>query len=114
MPVVHGLPVPVLSGQVTPRAPRPGAEEDPVDHRAVVVPPVPLPRVSRQQRLQPRPLLITQIMPIQPIISHSTISAETATKIYETRPRRLRSALATYRPLLDRKRTDPVRDELKW
>lgn len=28
--------------------------------------------------------------------------------------RRLRSALSTYRPLLDRKRTDPVRDELKW
>jgi CHAD domain-containing protein len=28
--------------------------------------------------------------------------------------RRLRSALATYRPILDRTRTDPVRDELKW
>jgi CHAD domain-containing protein len=28
--------------------------------------------------------------------------------------RRLRSALATYRPLLDRERTDPVRAELKW
>jgi len=28
--------------------------------------------------------------------------------------RRLRSALATYRPLLHRERTDPVRDELKW
>lgn len=28
--------------------------------------------------------------------------------------RRLRSALATYRPLLDRARTDLVRDELKW
>jgi CHAD domain-containing protein len=28
--------------------------------------------------------------------------------------RRLRSALATHRPLLDRERTDPVRDELKW
>ncbi|MGH3990881.1 MAG: CHAD domain-containing protein, partial [Pseudonocardiaceae bacterium] len=28
--------------------------------------------------------------------------------------RRLRSALATYRPLLDRERTDPVRDELRW
>jgi CHAD domain-containing protein len=28
--------------------------------------------------------------------------------------RRLRSALATYRPLLDRSRTDPVRDELAW
>jgi CHAD domain-containing protein len=28
--------------------------------------------------------------------------------------RRLRSALATYRPLLDRERTDPVRQDLKW
>ena len=28
--------------------------------------------------------------------------------------RRLRSALATFRPLLDRDRTDPVRDELRW
>ena len=28
--------------------------------------------------------------------------------------RRLRSALATFRPLLDRTRTDPVRDELRW
>jgi CHAD domain-containing protein len=28
--------------------------------------------------------------------------------------RRLRSALATYRPLLDREITDPLRDELKW
>jgi CHAD domain-containing protein len=28
--------------------------------------------------------------------------------------RQLRSALATFRPLLERERTDPVRDELKW
>jgi CHAD domain-containing protein len=28
--------------------------------------------------------------------------------------RRLRGALATYRPLLDRELTDPLRDELKW
>jgi len=28
--------------------------------------------------------------------------------------RRLRSALATYRPLLHRERTDPIRGELKW
>jgi CHAD domain-containing protein len=28
--------------------------------------------------------------------------------------RRLRSALATFRPLLDRSQTDPLRDELKW
>jgi len=47
--------------------------EDPVDHRAVVIPPVPLPRASRQQRLQPRPLLIRKIMPFQPIIIHSEI-----------------------------------------
>ncbi len=28
--------------------------------------------------------------------------------------RRLRSALATFRPVLDRERTDPVRDEIRW
>jgi len=28
--------------------------------------------------------------------------------------RRLRSTLATYRPLVDRERTDPLREELKW
>ena len=28
--------------------------------------------------------------------------------------RRLRSTLATYRPLVDRQRTDPLREELKW
>jgi CHAD domain-containing protein len=28
--------------------------------------------------------------------------------------RRLRAALATYRPMFDRARTDPVRDELRW
>lgn len=28
--------------------------------------------------------------------------------------RRLRSALSTFRPLLDRERTDPLRDELRW
>lgn len=28
--------------------------------------------------------------------------------------RRLRSALATYRPLLDRERSEPIRDELRW
>jgi len=28
--------------------------EDPVDHQPVIVPPVPLPRLARQQRLQQR------------------------------------------------------------
>jgi len=81
MPVIDGLPVPVLRGQVTPRAARPAPEQDPVDHHAVVIPAATLPRVRRQQRLQPRPLLIAQIMPIQPIISHRPIQAETTTKI---------------------------------
>jgi hypothetical protein len=45
-------------------------------------------------------LLITQIMPIQPVISHSAISAETETKIYETRPTRhaLDAGLGLYAP----------------
>jgi hypothetical protein len=47
----------------------------------VVIPAAALPRVRRQQRLQPRPLLIAQVMPIQPIISHKPIQAETTTKI---------------------------------
>src|ERR1017187_3409710 len=36
MPVVDGFPVPDPFGQVPPRAARPGAEEDPVDHRPVI------------------------------------------------------------------------------
>ena len=54
-----------------------GSEEDPVDHQPVIIPPVPLPRMSRQQRLQPRPLTITEIMPLQPILIHRAIKAET-------------------------------------
>jgi hypothetical protein len=41
-------------------------------------------------------LLITQIMPIQPVISHSAISAETETKIYETRQAGLRPSPASH------------------
>ena len=39
MPVIDGLPVPEALRQVPPRAPRPGPEEDPVDHRPVIGPP---------------------------------------------------------------------------
>jgi hypothetical protein len=44
--------------------------------------------MSRQQRLQPRPFRITQVMPFQPVIIHSAIQAETPIKIYGTRPSR--------------------------
>jgi CHAD domain-containing protein len=42
------------------------------------------------------------------------LDAEDSVHQMRVASRRLRSALATYRPLLDRTVTDPVRDELKW
>jgi len=35
------------------------------------------PRMARQQRLQPRPLTITEVMPLQPVIIHCPSQAET-------------------------------------
>ena len=67
-----------MSRQIPPRAPRPGPEEDPVDHQPVIIPSVPLPRMPRQQRLQPRPLLITKVMPLQTVLIHGAIQAEMA------------------------------------
>jgi hypothetical protein len=83
VPVVDGLPVPVLARQVPPWASRPDPEEDPVDHHPVVVPPVPLPGMPRQQPLQPRPLIIGQVMPLQPVSSTATTQRETTTKILQ-------------------------------
>jgi CHAD domain-containing protein len=40
--------------------------------------------------------------------------AEDAVHQMRVASRRLRSVLATYRPILDREQTDPVRDELRW
>jgi hypothetical protein len=54
--------------QVPPRATRPGPEDDPVDHQPVIIPPMRLPRMGRQQRPRPCPLRITEIMPPQPLI----------------------------------------------
>jgi hypothetical protein len=51
--------------------------EDPVDHQPVIIPPVPLPRMAWQQRRQPRPLRIGQIMPLQPVLIHSPIQPKT-------------------------------------
>jgi hypothetical protein len=85
VPVIHRLPVPEPFRQVPPRAPGPGPEEDPVDDQPVIIPPVPLPWMSRQQRPQPRPLAISQVMPAQPLIIHTAIQTEIPGKIYETR-----------------------------
>ena len=64
----------------------PDSVEHPVDHHPVIIPPVPLPGMSRQQRPQPRPLRIAEIMPIQPVIIHSEIQAETGTKDLQDTP----------------------------
>ena len=77
MPVIDGLPVPEPLRQIPPRAARPGPEQDPINHQPVIIPPVPLPRMSRHQRLQPRPLRITKLMPFQPVIVHGISQAET-------------------------------------
>jgi hypothetical protein len=80
-----GLPVPEPFRQVAPRVPSPGAEQDPVDHQPVIVPPVSLPRMAGQRRLQPRPFRITEVMPPQPFLIHGAIETETTYKIYGTR-----------------------------
>jgi hypothetical protein len=48
--------------------------------------------VLAQQRLQPRPLRIRQIMPLQPRIIHGPIQAAKLIKICETRSSRTRRA----------------------
>src|SRR3954466_6393660 len=66
MPVVDGLPVPVVRWHVAPRQPAAGPPEHPVDHRPVVGPTTtPLRLLAGQQRLQPGPFLIGQIVSIE-------------------------------------------------
>src|SRR3954468_15072083 len=66
MPPVQGPEVPVAGGNIPPRRSRPGPPQDPVDHLPVIVPPTsPTRRPVRQQRLQSRPLCISQIVTIE-------------------------------------------------
>src|SRR3954467_15837284 len=66
MPVVDGLPVPVVRGHVAPRQTTAGSPEHPVDHRPVIGPTTtPLRLLAGQQRLQPGPFLIGQIVSIE-------------------------------------------------
>jgi hypothetical protein len=83
MPVIDGLPVAEAVRQVARRAPGPGPE-DPVDHHPVIIPPVPLAGMLRQQRLQPRPFRITEIMPPQSFLIHGLIKSEPTDKICMT------------------------------
>src|SRR5215207_2129135 len=66
MPVVDGLPVPVVRWHVAPRQPAAGPPEHPVDHRPVIGPTTtPLRLLAGQQRFQPGPFLIGQIVSIE-------------------------------------------------
>src|SRR6266566_9642617 len=94
MPVIHGLPVPEPRWQITPRAPRPGAEENPVNHRPVITPPAAPRRISGQKPPQALPLLISQVMAFQSV-KHRTDLHDPATKIHGTRPRRSPVATAS-------------------
>src|SRR6185312_11135344 len=61
----------------------PTPPEHPVDHHPVISPaPTPTRRAIRQQRLQPSPFLISQIMTIK----HTDDLPEPRQKIHETRP----------------------------
>src|SRR3954466_1237554 len=83
MPPVQGPEVPVAGWNTPPRRSRPGPPQDPVDHLPVIVPPTsPTRRPVRQQRLQPRPPCISQIVSIE----HKTGLPRRPVKIGETRP----------------------------
>jgi hypothetical protein len=73
MPVVHRLPIPIRTRQIPPRRPGPHPPQHPVDHGAMIgPPPSPPARHPRQQRLQPSPVLIAQIVSImhEPGLQH--------------------------------------------
>src|SRR5512144_512046 len=88
MPVVDGLPRAVPLGQIRPWAAGPDLMQHPVDHPAVLGPPPPLPNINRQQRRQPGPLLVGQLMTPQPlVILHAHSQTKNRTVIYRTHPR---------------------------
>jgi hypothetical protein len=83
MPVIDGLPVPIATRQIPPRAPGPSPPQHPVDHRAVIGPaPTPTRRAIRQQRRQPSPFPISQIMTIK----HTDDLPDPPQEIHGTRP----------------------------
>src|SRR4051812_24187335 len=84
MPVVHGLPRPERRRHIPPRDNTPGPPEHPVEHHAVIgPPPTPTRSLTGQQRFQPRPFLVGQIMTMQ----HETDLPHPALMIRGTRSR---------------------------
>jgi hypothetical protein len=76
MPVVDGLPGPERGRHVPPRDTTAGPPKHPVEHHAVIhPPPTPTRRLIGQQRLQPGPFLVSQIMTMQhaPGLPHPTL-----------------------------------------
>jgi len=85
-PVSHvdGLPVPVLRRQIPPRRTGTRPPQHSVDDAPMILPPAAAPRRTvRQQRLQPSPLRIRQIM----TTNHKSGLSHPPSKIQETRPR---------------------------
>src|SRR3954464_3242543 len=104
MPAVQGAEVPVAGRHIPPRSSSPSPPQNPVDHLPVIEPPAPAARRPvRQQRLQPRPFGIGQVMPIE----HGPGLPDPPAKIRETRPR---LEPATDETLLAPTHTDPTTD----
>src|SRR4026209_1524213 len=92
MPGVDALPAPVRARHIPPRRPRSRAPHHPVDHLAVVAPPAtPTRRPIGQQRLQPCPLRVGQVMPIM----HRRCLPDPSPKIRETRPSQIATDVLT-------------------
>jgi hypothetical protein len=89
MSVIDGFPVPVATRQIPPRAPGPSPPQHPVDHRPVIGPAsTPTRHAIRQQRRQPSPLPISQIMTIK----HTDDLPDPPQEIHGTRPSPRRAA----------------------
>src|SRR3954451_5486205 len=83
MPAVQGAEVPVAGRHIPPRSSGPSPPQNLVDHLPVMEPPAPAARRPvRQQRLQPRPFGIGQVMPIE----HGPALPDPPAQIGETRP----------------------------
>src|SRR5664279_3827353 len=77
VPGVHRLPIPITGRQIPPRRPRTGPPQHPVHHQPMIHPPAtPFRCPIRKQALNPRPLLITQIMTILHDAVHTEETAE--------------------------------------
>src|SRR6266566_686082 len=83
MPSIDGFLVPVAGRKITPGSASPGPPQHAVDDQPVIHPPAATPRRPiRQQRLQPHPFPIGQIMTIK----HDKVLPAHPLKIHETRP----------------------------